>query len=207
MELKLTETQVFINGKQMFNNCIRIPITAAIPAQAAIPDDRRRHSNKIMCTGVNIRMSLSVSDDTRVMLFPYEPHESMKRSLSGVPLSLEPSASLGLVPETFGTRMVPFEMMGLVSKHGPLMTKKAGDGIALDSVDRSPFECRIATHAGKPIGLVKRARFGSGLNRTLNFNHRTRHTFWLGTGNPFHHRRLKGNLSATEAVCEYVCFQ
>lgn len=168
MELSLVETQVFINGKQMFNNCIRIPITAAIPAQASIPGDRRRRSNKILCTGVNLRVSLSVSDDTRVMIFPYEPHESVGKYLSAIPLSLEPSATLGLVPEMFGTKMVPFESMGLVSKHGPLMTKKAGDGIALDSVDRSPYECRISTHAGKPIGPVKRARFGSGLNRTLN---------------------------------------
>jgi hypothetical protein len=170
MELTLAETQVFINGKQMFNNCIRIPITAAIPAQASIPDDRRRHSNRIMLKGVNIRMSLSVSDDTRVMIFPYEPHESQWKYLSAVPLSLEPSASLGLVPEMWGTKMVPFDVMGLVSKHGPLMTKKAGDGIALDSVDRTPYECRMSTHGGKPIGSVKKARYGSGLNRTLNWD-------------------------------------
>jgi hypothetical protein len=170
MELMLPETQVFINGKQSFNNCIRIPITDAIPAQASSPDQRRRGSNKITLTGVNVRMSLSVSDDTRVMMLVYEPHESVRKSLDTVPLVLEPSAALGFVPEVCNTKIVPFEQMGLVSRHGPFMTKKAGDGIALDSVDRTLFECRISTHAGKPVGPVVRQKFGGGLSRTLNWD-------------------------------------
>jgi hypothetical protein len=170
MELLLPETQVFINGKQMFSTCIRIPITDAIPAQASSPDERRRGSNKIVLTGVNVRVSLSVSDETRVMMFVYEPHESVRKFLNAVPLALEPSATMGFVPESFSTKMVPFEEMGLVSRHGPLMVKKAGAGIVLDSVDKTPYECRISTHAGKPIGSVMRQRFGGGLNRTLNWD-------------------------------------
>jgi hypothetical protein len=131
MELVLPQEQIFINGKQMYYNCIRIPITDAIPAQAA----RRRRSNKFLVTGVNVRASFSVSDETRVMIVPYEPHESVKKYLDGVPLATEPSAAQGLVPERFATSLVPYQSMGLLSKHGPLMVKKHGDGIALDTVD------------------------------------------------------------------------
>src|SRR6266480_2152071 len=103
MDLSLVETQVFINGKQAFNNCIRIPITAAIPAQGSVPDIRRRQSNKILVTGVNVRASLAVSDQTRVMLFPYEPHESVKKYIDAVSLEVVPSAAQGYVPERFAT--------------------------------------------------------------------------------------------------------
>lgn len=175
MELMLPESQVFINGKQMYHNCIRIPITGAIPAQAGVgqgSDVRRRRSNKIVVTGVNVRASFSASDETRVLLLPYEPHDDVKKYLNGVPLATEPSAADGLVPERFATRLVPYQSMGLLSKHGPLMVKKQGDTIALDTVDGTVYECRISTHSGKPIGPVVRKKFGGGaLRRTLNWNH------------------------------------
>ncbi len=48
MGLSISETQVYINGKAAFNNCIRIPISAAILAMAdaaSSPDVRRRGTN------------------------------------------------------------------------------------------------------------------------------------------------------------------
>ena len=174
MELELMTNEVFVNSKANVNNFIRIPVTAAIPSQQGAQDSadvRRRRSNKIVVTGVNVRASFSVSDETRVMLVPYEPHESVRRHLDQVDLQIEPDARLGCVPERFSTNMVPYFQTGIVSKHGPLMTKKCGDGIALDTADDTPFECRTSTHAGKPIGSIVRKKFGGGgLRRTLNWD-------------------------------------
>jgi hypothetical protein len=174
MELSLPETGVYINGKAAFNNMIRIPITDALPSMGGVgqgPDVRRRGSNKLWLTGFNVRASFSVSDETRVMLLPYEPHESVAKSLAMVNVVMEPDPRLGEVPEVFRTTMVPAFTLGMVSKHGPLMVKKAGSGITLDSGDGSVWECRMSSHAGKPIGAAYKTKFGSGaLRRTLNWN-------------------------------------
>ena len=174
LELSLPQTQIFINGKQSLCNSVRIPITTALPPQQGAeygPDVRRRRSNKIVVTGVNVRASFSVSDETRVMLLPYEPHESVRRHLEETTMVTEPNAELGGVPEGFVTQMVPFQHLGLVSEHGPLMIKKSSGGVTLDSVDGTPFESRVSTHAGKPIGAVVRKKFGGGgLRRTVNWN-------------------------------------
>ena len=77
MELKLPDTRVYMNGKAALNNCIRIPITKAIPAIAgsgADHDVRRRESNAIMLTEVNVRVSFSVSYEMRLLILPYESH-------------------------------------------------------------------------------------------------------------------------------------
>jgi hypothetical protein len=174
MELCMPDSGVYINGKAAFNNTIRIPITAALPSMVGAgqgADVRRRGSNKLMLTGVNVRASFSVSDETRVMMLLYEPHESLAKSLAGVPVRMDPDPRLGEVPESFSTAMVPASSLGMVSKHGPLMVKKAGTGMALDSGDGSVWECRMSSHAGKPIGAAFRAKYGSGvLRRTLNWN-------------------------------------
>jgi len=119
-----------------------------------LPDVRRRTANKILVTGVNVRASFSVCDETRVMLLPYEPHEEVRKHLNQVPLFLEPKPSQGLVPEGFKTVMASHHALGLVDKNGPLMTKKSGAHNVLDSVDGSPYECRVATHAGKPMDCL-----------------------------------------------------
>ena len=174
IELTRPESKVFINGKRSLCNSIRIPITDALPSQQGAtqgPDVRRRQSNSIIVTGVNVRASFAVSDETRVMLVPYEPHGSVRRYLDGVSVVTEPDAKLGCVPEGFSTEMVPYHLLGLVSEHGPLMTKKSSGGVTLDSVDGTPFESRVSTHAGKPIGAVVRKKFGGGgLRRTVNWN-------------------------------------
>lgn len=174
MALEMQQRQVFINGKMALMNCIRIPITEAIPAMAGSscqPDVRRRTSNKVTVTGVNVRASFSVSDETRVMVFPYEPHDSERRHLAGVPVVMRPDAKQGKVPEFFATEMAHYSQVGLVSKHGPLMVKKSGDDSVLDSVDGTPYESRVSTHTGKPIGTVYRKVFGKGgLRRTLNWD-------------------------------------
>jgi len=184
LEMRIPERGVYINGKDALNNCIRIPITGAIPAMCGSgqsSDVRRRRANTVVVTGVNVRLSLATSDQTRVMMFVYEPHESIRDHLDKVPLVTEPSAALGLVPEAFATQKVPFQQMGIVNKHGPLMTKKSGGDIALDSADGSPFECRLSTHPGKPMGRlvtngkpagsVFKKKFGGGaLRRTLNWD-------------------------------------
>ena len=132
---------------------------------------RRRRSNQIVVTGVNVRASFSVSDETRVMVFPYEPHETVQSCLNRVSLLLDPSPVDGSVPEKCATQMVPYHSMGVLSQHGPLMTKKAGDNIALDTVDGTPYECRVSTHSGKPIGTVLHHKYGGGpLRRTLNWD-------------------------------------
>ena len=174
MELSLPDNQIYVNGKASLNNFIRIPITDAIPAQQGVgqgPDVRRRRANKIMITGVNVRASFSVSDETRVMVLPYEPHEYVRRHLEKIPLHTSPDAKAGEVPEAFATVKVPYQTTGIVSEHGPLMTKKSGQGIALDTADDTLFESRVSSHAGKPIGPVVRKKFGGGgLRRTLNWN-------------------------------------
>jgi len=174
MELRMQETGVYINGKLSYNNCVRVPITNAIPAQAGggqQPDERRRGSNKVKVTGVNVRASFSVSDETRLMIFAYEPHQTVQKHLDSVQCKTVPSAVGGEVPEEFATEMVTFGSLGLVSEHGPLMVKKAGTNIVLDSVDGSAFESRVAKHAGRPIGAVFRKKFGGGaLKRTLNWD-------------------------------------
>jgi len=174
MTLSLPDRGVYINGKQMYNNAIRIPITAALPAMAGVgkgPDVRRRGTNRVVVTGVSVRASLSVSDETRLMLLAYEPHESIVACKTRVAVQLEPSAAHGYVPERFSTIMVPAVSLGLVSKHGPFMVKKEGDSIALDTVDGSLFDCRMSTHAGKPIGPVFHKKFGGGgLTRTVNWD-------------------------------------
>ncbi len=174
MQLSMSDKGVYINGKKSFNNVIRIPITAALPAMAGAgtgADVRRRTSNKIAVTGVNVRASFSVSDETRVMLLAYEPHGSIVPHLDKKPVTLEPSVAGGYVPESFTTDMVPAVNLGLVSKHGPFMVKKSESGIALDTLDNSFFDARVSTHAGKPIGSVFRKTFGGGgLRRTLNWN-------------------------------------
>lgn len=175
LKLRLSSNEVLINAKAAMNNAFRIAVTEAIPnmhGSGQPADVRRRSSNKIKVTGVNIRLSLSVSDETRVMIFPYEPHESVRQDyLSRVPLRTVPDAHVGEVPESMDTVMVNHHNLGLVSKHSPLMTRKAGDNVDLDSVDGTPFECRVATHAGKPIGSVFRKSFGGGnLRRNLNWD-------------------------------------
>ncbi len=179
MEMKLPCKQIFINGDARYNSCIRVPITSAIPAMACTsqaPDVRRRGANKVVVTGVNLRMSLSHADQVRVMAVIYEPHESMRANLKAVGIQTFPDAGLGHVPEQFGTQMAPYPAFGLVSKHGPFMTKKSGGGtekphLALDSVDGTPFECRTSTHAGKPIAPLYRKSFGGKvLQRTVNWD-------------------------------------
>lgn len=174
LALSSNERQIFINGKHSLCNCIRISITDAIPSQqgaAHAPDARKRRANKIVVTGVSIRASFSVSDETRVMVLLYEPHESVRKVLNAVPLETVPNAKAGHVPENWRTVKVPYEALGLVSKHEPLMTKKSGEGIALDSVDGTVFESRLSTHAGKPIGTVVHKKLGGeGLRRTQNWN-------------------------------------
>ena len=175
MELSLPESGVYMNGKERMNSCIRVPITTSLPSMAGAgdgPDVRRRESNAIMLTGVNVRISLSVSDETRFMMLLYEPGSSVQASLDrAVPVKTIPSAADGYVPEQMETALVPFEMLGLVSKDGPFMVKKFGKGILLDSADGTVFESRLSTHSGKPIGPVVRKKFGqSGLRRTLNWN-------------------------------------
>jgi hypothetical protein len=175
MEMTIEDNQVYVNGKAALNNFIRLPITDAIPAQQGVgqgPDVRRRRANKIIITGVNVRASLSVSEETRVMLLPYEPHESVRQHMEKIPLQTNPDAKAGKVPEAFGTTMVPFHMTGIVSEHGPFMTKKCGSGIALDTADDTLFESRISNHAGKPIGVPVRKKFGNGgaLRRTQNWD-------------------------------------
>ena len=62
MTLLLPDAGVYLNGKEAQNSCIRIPVTGAIPSQAGAgqgPDERRRGSNKIKVTGVNLRASFS----------------------------------------------------------------------------------------------------------------------------------------------------
>ncbi len=174
MCLELPQKSIFVNGKEAFNNCIRIPITDAIPAQAGAgqgPDVRRRRANKVVVTGVNVRASFSVADEMRVMMVVYEPHETVRKHLDLVSCLTAPSAALGCVPEKIETALVPYDHLGLVSKHGPLMTRKVGTAIELDSVDASVFESRISTHGGKPIGTAFRKKFGGGdLRRTVNWN-------------------------------------
>lgn len=173
MSLCMQDKNVYTNGKKSLRNCLRIPVTQAIPAQAGNghgPDDRRRHSNKILLTGVNVRASFSVSEETRVMFVLYEPHEEVLSKLRVLPCDVQPSAVEGKVPETFTTVLQGYYNMGLVSKHGPFMTKKSGAGVALDSVDDTPFESRVSTHDGKPLGSVFRKKFGGDLRKTLNWN-------------------------------------
>lgn len=180
VEIKMATKSVLVNGKGSMNNCVRIPVTDVIPAMGGVSDGsdvRRRQANKVMVTGVNVRVSLSHSDETRVMLFVYEPHETVREHLRRYPVETEPSARNGQVPEQFGGELTPFQMLGLVSKHGPLMTKKFGSDVILDSSDGTPFECRVATHAGKPMGglesggAVFRKKFGGGgLRRTLGWD-------------------------------------
>ncbi|CAO1606371.1 MAG: hypothetical protein LQ349_000615 [Xanthoria aureola] len=165
MCLELPQKSIFVNGKEAFNNCIRIPITDAIPAQAGAgqgPDVRRLRANKVVVTGVNVRASFSVADEMRVMMVVYEPHETVRKHLDLVPCSTEPSAAMGCVPEKIETTLKPYGHLGLVSKYGPLMTRKVGTAIELDSVDGSVFESRISTHGSKPIGPVFRKKFGGG---------------------------------------------
>ncbi len=177
LAFKGDESQIVVNGKGAFKNCIRIPITEAIPTMAGSsqgPDVRRRTANKILVTGVNVRASFSVSEETRIMLVPYEPHDSVRGQLlqhKDAAVETAPNAKLGLVPESFSTHMLSHFDVGLVSKHGPLMTRKSGSEIELDSVDGTPYESRVSTHAGKPIGPVFRKSFGKGgLRRTLNWD-------------------------------------
>ena len=179
LEMLVEEPNIFINGKDALKTCLRLPITDAIPAMAGVghgPDVRRRTSNKIVVTGVNVRASFSASDETRVMLMAYEPHGTVLEHLkTHAPIQTEPSAVAGMVPERFTSKRVGHFDMALVSKHGPLMTKKWGKGLALDTVDGTVFECRTSTHAGKPIGAVFKKKFGGGLRRTVN---------WDQTGQP-----------------------
>lgn len=173
MDLSLANASVMVNGKEAMKNCIRIPITAAIPTLAGAqsgPDVRRRTSNKIVVTGVNVRASFSVSEETRVMVMAYEPHDTVRKQLDAVPVEIRPSAAMGHVPEGWSTQLVNHHAMGLVSKHGPLMTKKSGTSIAMDTVDNTVFECRTASHSGRPVGAVFRKKFGGGLSRTVNWN-------------------------------------
>jgi len=185
MELTMKTREIYVNGKMALVNSVRIPITDALPAQAGggqNPDDRRRGSNKVKVTGVNVRASFAVSDETRLMMFAYEPHASVQQHLDSVPVQTIPSAKGNEVPEQFATHMVPFQNLGIVSKHGPLMVKKAGTAVVLDSVDGSPYESRVAKHPGRPIGAVFRKTFngGGGLKRTLNWDQSQYKTMGLG---------------------------
>ena len=177
---------ILVNGKQSLSNFTRLPITRAIPCMPIEPcgaDFRRRTSNKIQIIGVSVRLSLLVSEQTRVMMFVYEPHEEVRRALdASAPIITDPDVRIpGAVPEAFRTPRVSFLHAGLVSKHGPLMVRRAGEGEVLDSVDGSLFESRVATHGGKPIGrllnhggesggVVYRKKFGGGLARTVNWD-------------------------------------
>jgi hypothetical protein len=174
LELLMDKRQIFVNGKGSGNNCLRIPVTVAIPAMAGpacSPDVRRRGSNKIMVTGVSVRVSVSASDETRMMVLLYEPHETVRKHLEMVSLQTLPNAEVGFTPEKFQTELVAYYNLGLVSKHGPLMTRRCGIGLALDSVDGTPFESRVATHPGRPMGKAMRKVFGGGgLRRTVNWD-------------------------------------
>ena len=180
------DPKILVNGKPSLFNFTRLPVTRAIPCmptEACGPDFRRRTSNKIQVIGVSVRLSLLVSEQTRVMMFVYEPHDEVRRTLdANAPIVTDPDVRIpGAVPEAFRTRRVSFFDAGLVSKHGPLMVRRAGEGEVLDSVDGTLFESRVATHGGKPIGrllkqdgesggVVYRKKFGGGLARTVNWD-------------------------------------
>ncbi|KAL2052839.1 hypothetical protein ABVK25_006778 [Lepraria finkii] len=64
LELSLSQTQVFINGKASLYNTIWIPITDVIPSQQGTgysSDVRRRRSNKIVVTGVNVVVRTAIA--------------------------------------------------------------------------------------------------------------------------------------------------
>ena len=107
MTLSLSETQIYINGKAAFNNCIRIPITAAIPAMAGAsfsPDIRRKGTNKVVVTAVNVRLSFAKSNKTRVILFLYKSYKSVRNILDAkASILLDPSTSSRNVLEIFAT--------------------------------------------------------------------------------------------------------
>ena len=106
-----------------------------------------------------------------MMAFPYELHGTILRSLhKNAEVKTSPSTRDGLVAEKFSSPRVGYEQMGLLSKHGPLMTKKWGGGLALNTGDGTVFECRTLTHAGKSIGPVFKKKFGGGLRRTQNWD-------------------------------------
>jgi len=150
---------IFINTKHAFDTCARIPVTAAIPAMSgsgSVSDVRRRGANKILVTGVNIRASFSVSDETRVMFFLYEPHATVREHLDLVRLSINPSPRQGLVPEGFKTVMASHYDLGLVDKHGPLMTKKMGPDNPSAFPRASPLDTRTATHPPNPKHYARR---------------------------------------------------
>lgn len=176
------DPKILVNGKPSLFNYTRLPVTRAIPCMPTDTcgaDLRRRSSNKIQVVGVSVRLSLLVSEQTRVMMFVYEPHEEVRRTLdANAPIVTDPDVRIpGAVPEVFRTRRVSFFDAGIVSKHGPLMVRRAGEGEVLDSGDGTPFESRVATHGGKPIGRllnssgsVYRKKFGGGLARTVNWD-------------------------------------
>ena len=173
LEVDLENPAIRINGKERNDNCIRIPITQALPSMGSSQcglDVRRRGTNKIMVTAVNVRMSMSTSDETRLLVALYEPHETVRKLLDEVPMSMSPDPRQGFVPEKVHTRLVPFQSMGLVCMHGPLMTKKSGGTYDLDSTDGTPYGSRVSTHPGKPIGRVFKDEFKDGLQRTQNWD-------------------------------------
>jgi len=186
-DITLSQRSVFVNTKEAFNNTICVPLTQMIPAQQACgqgPDDRFRRSNSVTIRGISVRLSLSVSDETRVVAFPYEPHESIWRNISQAPraLTVNTGAStkqVGVagVADTVATIMFPFEKSGLTSEHGPFMTRKGCVDVGgkpqyrLDSPDGTPLDCRISTGSSRPLGgVVKKTFAASGLQRTVNFD-------------------------------------
>jgi hypothetical protein len=168
----MSDPFVYVNTKKAMYGCFRLPGTVVIPAQAGThqaPDERRRHGNKVLVTRICVRVSLANADTTRLMLFPYEPPEQVVGKLAKVPLKLTPDPVLGEVPEIFDTVRVAYPSMGIVSEHGPLMTRKKAEGLELDDTDGTPYTSRIANHKGKPVGAVYRKKFGGKLMRTSNW--------------------------------------
>ncbi len=110
-------------------------------------------------------------------------HEEVRRALdANAPIVTDPDVRIpGAVPKVFRTPRVSIFNAGLVSKHGPLMVRRAGEGEVLDLVDGSLFKSRLTTYGGKPIGrllthggesggVIFWKKFGGGLARTVNWD-------------------------------------
>lgn len=144
---------VFRDGRLALRNSIRLPVTQAIPMPEWLGQ------NKVVVETVCLRLTLAVAEETRMMAFLYEPHEEVRKQLDATVLVKEQNVRPEHVPVSFATKRVSFDETGLVSKYGPLMVRKDGSSSILDSSDGTPFESRVTTGVGKPIGDVKRERF------------------------------------------------
>ena len=104
-----------------------------------------------------------------MIVLPYELYENIRAYLDKVPLATEPEARFNFIPKKFNTKIIPYYFFGLVSKYGPLITRKYKEIIDLDSVDGTPYKYCISIYTGKPAGAVFRKAFRKGiLKRTLN---------------------------------------